>query len=180
MIWLLLLGIFLYLGFLAVLLPWNTVCYYAGPLGVFFALIVSILISDNLLKIGFGKYISIVLFAFAFNLLVCQYALVRESTYQYDTYNFCLWFKCNYSLLFKQQGFVGTNAMEPAEALPKFLKKNWGIEVPRFYWDVGLKNNNYKLYVYSPRFSSVDLSKFSGWKIVFLSKNWVVYKKGRL
>lgn len=179
--WAALLGILLYGGYVLVLLPWNTIAYYATPLGLFFAFIVVLLISDYLPKVNLRLQILGVICALIFNQLICQYALVRESTYQYDTYNLMEWIRTNY--LFRKHGYnfnVQSNAMEPAVAIPALINRKWNLNIKRFTWSLDpnhISEQRCDFYLYSPRFHSIDTSKFKDWPIVFLSKNWVMYQR---
>lgn len=176
------LGILLYGGFLSILLPWNTLSYYAAPLGLFWAFTVTTLISDGIPRIGPSQRTLLVVCALLMNQFICQYALARESTYQYDTANLMVWLKMNEASFDEKADLVATNAMEPAAAIPGLLNRIQGTHVRPFAWttdpdrplEEGRKGN---YYLYSPRFYGIDLDKLKQWKIIFFSKNWVMYKR---
>lgn len=178
-----LVGILLYTGFLLILLPWNAVCYYVGPLGLFFAFIITVFISTLMQKLNIKSHIAILILALVLNLFVCQYALMRESTYQNDTSNLMNSIKSNFfKLVQKDRNYsVFCNAMEASNAIPGFIKRKWGLSMQSFRWsldpneDFGGKKCDF--YLYSPRFDCIDLNKLNDWESVFLSKNWILYKR---
>ena len=177
--WGIALGIFSYGGFLLILLPWNTVSYYATPLGLFFAFVVGILIAKDVEKLSFRLNVLLVLFALSINLFICNYALNREGTYQNDTVNLMHSLENNLvSIDGVKDHRVFSNAMEPATAIPGLMNRQWGLNIRQFQYS--LKTNEYVseniwYYLYSPRFPRVDVSVFKDWSVIFYSKNWVVY-----
>lgn len=180
--WGLLLGFLLYAGFLLILIPWNTSSYYVVPLGLFFGLLLTLFLSDSLFGLNLKLQFSIVILALIFNQLVCLYALNRESAYQYDTKNVAQWLiGFSESAESGWNDCVQTNAIEPAETLPQLINRRSGVKINKFHW---LRDTNQlaynvgcDLYLYSPRFSAIDLAKLKDWEIVFLSKNWIMYKR---
>ena len=171
----------LYACYLFILLPWNTVSYYAAPLGIFFALLVTILLSPVMGRLRMPVLYLLAIGSLALNLLVCQYALTREASYQNDTVQLMQWFKA----VWEKGRYRGeplavlSNAMEPADAIPAIINRQWGLSLPRFRWNpnpqdrADLINTDY--YLYSPRFHSVDLNRFRDWEIVFTSRHWTVF-----
>jgi hypothetical protein len=180
--WGLFLGFLLYVNFLSILIPWNTSSYYAVPLGLFFGLLMTLFLSDSLSGLNFKPQFLIVIFALIFNQLVCLYVLNRESTYQYDTKNVARWLiGFSGSAESGWNNCVQTNAIEPAETLPQLINRQSGLKINKFHW---LRDTNQlaynigcDLYLYSPRFSGIDLTMLKDWEIVFLSKNWTMYKR---
>lgn len=179
--WAFFLGVLFYLGFLSILLPWNTVSYYATPLGLFFAFIVAVIISDGLPRLSGRWQIFFVVCALGINQLVCQYALTRESTYQYDTHNIMEWLKSSDAILGNRDVIVASNAMEPAASIPGLMRQAQNVDVQRFHWLVepeGLVDGKQcDFYLYGPRFHHVRLQNPKDWKVVFLSKNWVMFER---
>lgn len=178
--WGLLLASLLYLGFLAILLPWNTQSYYAAPLGLFFAFFVSIAISPWFEKIQRQYHLLIVTFSMCLNLLVCSYALSREATYQYDTRSLLIWLHKQLPLL-PTQFHIQSNAAEASVALPMFMEKKWTDSLERFQWTVtpnqSAQLGKVNLFIYGSRFHSLNETELKDWKLVFYSKNWIVYQK---
>ncbi len=183
--WGIFLGGLFYIGFLMILLPWNTVAYYAMPLGLFFAFMLTVLISDALSGLSFRWQLVGVVCALLLNQFVCQYALNRESVYQYDTHNLMVWFRENTDS--SNENVILCNAMEAAFAIPGHVNRTWGLDIKGFQWSTNpddmIEGKKAKFYLYSPRFSGVDISKLKDWKVIFLSKNWILYarpeKKGK-
>lgn len=175
-----LLGIVLYVGFLLMLLPWNTVSYYAAPLGLFFAFIVTLLISDICSSLNIKLQYLIIVMALFLNQFVCQYALNRESSYQNDTVNLMLSIKSN--PVFEKSvndHRIFTNAMEPGTAIPGLMNRQWGLNFHQFRYSSNtndLLKEDMRYYLYSPRFPKTDLSVFNSWEIMFFSKNWIMYR----
>lgn len=180
--WGLFLGFLFYAGFLLVLLPWNTTSYYAAPLGLFFAFFLTVLLSDILSGLNLKLQLFAVVFALAFNQLVCLYALNRESTFQYDTGNLMGWLS-GFSQSSKSgwNECVQTNAIEPAEAIPQLMNMQRGLAIKKFHWLTDTKqvllNEGCDLYLYSPRYSCADVGVLKDWEIIFSSKNWTMYKR---
>jgi len=84
--------------------------------------------------------------------------------------------------IFRKNYTIQSNACEPAFAIPGLAKKKWpDIKREQISWSFNpqdpLEGKKYSLYLYSPRFGPVDPIKLKEWEIVFLSKNWVIYKK---
>lgn len=180
--WGIILGFFLYIGYFLVLLPWSTIAYYATPFGLFFALIICLLTSDNLIKAPIKVQLSFTVCALMFNMLVCQYALERESTYQYDTINFMEWVHEN--PVFRENNAtynVLCNAMEASNAIPWHINRKWDLNIERFHWSTDpyaiFHGKEADFFLYSPRFHSIDLGKLKRWEIVFWSKNWRMYRR---
>ncbi len=179
--WGIALGILLYGGFLLILLPWNTLSYYAAPLGLLWAFLITMLISEAVSRAGASLQIALIVGALFMNQFICQYALAREATYQYDTANLMTWLKTNESFVNDERpDLVATNAMEPAAAIPGLMNRIRGTHLKPFKWatdSAQISQGPQNYYLYSPRFYGVDLSKLKQWEIVFLSKNWVMYKR---
>lgn len=180
--WGIALGTLLYGGFLLILLPWNTVSYYAAPLGLFWAFLITMLITEGISQVGIRLQILLIVGALLMNQFICQYALAREATYQYDTANLMVWLKTNEASFDEKTDLIATNAMEPAAAIPGLLNRTQGTQVQPFAWTTDPdrpleegRQGNY--YLYSPRFYGIDLGKLQQWQIIFLSKNWVMYKR---
>lgn len=182
--WGLFLGMLLYLWFLAIVLPWNTVTYYATPFGLFFGFMLGILLPFALSKLTLGSRLTLAMFMLFFNMLVCSYAVNREVTYQYDTDNLLHWLRLNDRFHQAQDGaapLIQSNAMEPASAIPKLAKAKWGLDLVPIFWapepSAGLQAQQCDLFIYSPRFGSIDTGKVAGWRVLFFSKNWVAYER---
>jgi len=175
------LGCVLYAGFLLMLLPWNTVSYYAAPMGLFFAFIVTLLICDFNTRLNIKLQFLIIILAVFLNQFVCQYALQRESSYQNDTMNLMIYIRNN--PIFKnniEDYRIFSNAMEPASAIPSVMNKLWDLNISHFHWS--MKTNDYekenmRYYLYSSRFPRADISVFKNWSVIFYSNNWVVYRR---
>ena len=84
----------IYLGYLLLLLPWNTITYYATPLGLFFGFFLSLILAKPLQGLKVTKQYTVVLFSLILNTFVCLYGLHRELIYQYDTSNLLQWGAC--------------------------------------------------------------------------------------
>lgn len=172
------LGVLLYFGYLVILLPWNTTSYYAGPLGLFFAFALAILISD-LLSLCPGKvHACIVIVALAMNVVVCQYALLRETTYQYDTKNLMAWLHYNSNYFERDNIKIYSNAMEPGMAIPGHMKRSWGSKIQPFTHNYNariISTDPNAYYLFSPRFGVLDKGLNQNYKVKFFSKNWVLY-----
>jgi len=171
-------GVLLYVCYFFILLPWNTSSYYAGPLGVFFAWIVTLLITEVVLKITFRSQCKIVLCALVFNIFVCRYALGREFIYKYDTDNLMQWMKIHHENF--QDKNLFTNAMEPGEAIPALTNRKFHLNIQKFAWSPEpakvINDLACDYYLFSSRFGSLNESHFPAWKPVFLSKNWILYR----
>jgi hypothetical protein len=83
----LILSILLYIGYTVILLPWNTWEHYCLPLGVFFALTVSIAITNQLERINGVLWSVIFSIILCFNIFVSTSAIQWHRTYQNDTKN---------------------------------------------------------------------------------------------
>lgn len=180
--WGIFLGILFYLAFLFILLPWNATCYYAAPLGLFFAFIITVLISGCLCKLSLNWQVFVIIGALTINQLVCQYALNREAIYKYDTNNLMKWFSAN--TLFqggKEDYCIQCNAMEASATLPSLMEREGNLKMKGFSWSTDpermVNERKCEFYLYSPRFHGIDMAKLKGWSIVFLSRNWIMYRK---
>jgi hypothetical protein len=172
------LGILLYLGYLTILLPWNTTSYYASPLGLFFAFVLTILISDLLSNCSEKVHAYIMVVGLIVNVVVCQYALLRETTYQYDTKNLMTWLHYNRDSFEQDSIKIYSNAMEPGMAIPGHMKRNWGSKIQCFthsYDTHIMSGDTNTYYLFSPRFGALDQSLGRNYKVKFFSKNWVLY-----
>lgn len=179
--WGIVLGILLYVGYVWVLLPWNTISYYATPLGLFFAVVICLLMSDYLKKINVHAQILIVVGALMFNMLVCLYALERESMYQYDTQNFMEWVHKNPEFHDNPELVVLCNGMEASAAIPWHINYEWGLNLKGFHWavnypDFKVQGKKAGYLLLSPRFNSIDLSGMGDSEIVFWSRNWRMHR----
>jgi hypothetical protein len=162
-------------------MPWKTVtCQYATPFGLLFAFFIAVLISDYIPKLNIKLQVLIVICALIMNQLVCQYALARESTYQYDTNNLIKWMSMN-SLFYQNKGdfVVQCNADEPSSAIPSLINRKYHLRIKRFYYSNDpeqlIDGKKCDFYLYGSRFSGIEMSKLATWSIVFLSKNWIMY-----
>ncbi len=180
--WGALLGVLFYVLYLLILLPWNAIGYYAGPLGLFFAFFITILISGFLSRINLRLQTAIVVCFLVFNQFVCQYALNREASYNYDKANLEKWLTNNNVYDFASpDNIIKCNAMEATCAIPRLIKWNSGVGINNFVYsrDPGgtVDGKKCNIYLYSPRFGGVDLSKLKDWDVIFFSKNWIMYRK---
>jgi len=177
-----LVGVLLYLGYTGILLPWNTVSYYATPLGVFFALAITVWLTREWPRAPMGVQIGVILMALFLNQLVCQYALTREAAYQNDTRYLMSWLRRNADLLTNETVF--SNAMEPADVIPRHVNRRWGTRLTKFWWNLNPNDRidgarQARFYLYSPRFSSEPPAQLRDWRVLFLSKSWTMYQRPR-
>lgn len=176
------LAVLFYSAFFLMLLPWNTIGYYATPLGLFFAFAITLLVSDYLSGIKVRQQLFIVIGALIMNQFVCQYALIQAATYQYDTSNLGAWICANQVFRDKEHEYgIHCNSSLAADSIPVFIKRKYDLQINRLYKaaapDQCIYNPERTFYFYSSRFNNIDLTQLSGWKIVFFSKNWIVYEK---
>lgn len=183
-LWGVITGVALYLLYLGILLPWSTTVYYAAPFGIFFAFILTVSIADRIARMPPGYLSALVLMSLLMNLFVCQYALARESTYQYDTQNLMMWFNEQDFLVSSEyhRDHVLCNAMEASDAIPGLINRKWDRKMPYFQYthnpEFLLHGHKQEYFLYSPRFSAVNLTIFqNGWRKEFISKNWTVFKR---
>ncbi len=174
-----LLGVLLYCSFLFILLPWNTLSYYAGPLGIFFAFAAAVLLTRELHKANILIQVSAIIGSLLLNILVCQYALARESVYNYDTRNLMEWVRNNADFqAASRQRMVFSNADEPSGAIPAHLNRSYGLNVSDFkIASLAEDMPAEAFYVFSRRFGSDIPDRNRGWCAVFYSKNWQIYRK---
>ena len=177
--WGMILGAVLYGGYLLFLLPWNTTAYYAGPLGVYFAIPVSIFVAQILPQTSIALQALAPVAALLFNMLVSQWALTRESLYHYDTQNLMAWIRGNPEFqVAARSELVYCNAMEGCGALPAHLERDFGLSITGFKYR-GFTPNTFgpgQIMVYTPRFGSEsDVFARDTWDTAFYSKFWQVY-----
>lgn len=177
--WGMLLGSLLYGGYLLFLLPWNTTAYYAGPLGVFFAIPVAIFVAQILPQTSIALQAITPVAALLFNMLVSQWALTRESLYHFDTQNLMAWIQGNPAFqVAARSELVYCNAMEGGGAIPAHLGRDFGVSMPGFKYhgfDQNLIHSG-EIMVYTSRFgSSTDIFAPDVWDTMFYSKFWQVY-----
>ena len=177
--WGMLTGLLMYGGYLLILLPWNTVSYYAGPLGIYFAFPVAIFIAQTLPLSGPIIQIMVPIFALLVNMFVSQWALTRESLYLYDTQNLMSWIEGNPDFQNAAHSkLVDCNAMEAAGAITGHLGRDFALALPGF---IHRGPNNYppgRIMVYTVRFGSpTDIFPAKEWATLFYSKYWQVYLK---
>ena len=177
--WGMLLGSLLYGGYLLFLLPWNTTAYYAGPLGVFFAIPVAIFVAQILPQASIVLQVLTPVAALLFNMLVSQWALTRESLYHYDTQNLLAWIQGNPAFqVAARSELIYCNAMEGGGAIPAHLGRDFGVSMPGFKYQGFYQNliRSGEIMVYTPRFgSSTDFFAPDVWDTMFYSKFWQVY-----
>ena len=178
-VWGMLMGVLLYSAYTLVILPWNTAAYYAGPLGVFFAIPVAIFLAQLLPHTSVTLQILVPIASLLFNMLVSQWALTRESLYHYDTQNLLTWIRGNPEFqLAADGGLVYCNAMEGGGAIPAHLGRDFGVLIPGFTYS-GLDQNSFRagqIMVYTPRLGSdTDTFSLDLWETQFYSKFWQVY-----
>ena len=174
-----LIGVLLYSAYTLVILPWNTVSYYAWPLGVPFAIPVAIFAAQLLPHTSVSLQILVPIASLLFDILVLQLVLNRDSLYHYDTQNPIAWIRGNPEFqLAADGGLVHFNAMEGGGAIPAHLGRDFGVFIPGFKYK-GLDQSSFRagqIMVYTPRFGS-DTDTFSPdlWETQFYSKFWQVY-----
>ena len=177
--WGMLTGLLLYGGYLLILLPWSTISYYAGPLGIYFAFPVAIIIAQTLPLSSPLIQIVVPIFALLVNMLVSQWALTRESLYHYDTQNLMSWIEGNQDFQNAARSkLVDCNAMEAAGAITAHLGRDFALDLPSF---IHRGHNNFppgRIMVYTVRFGSpTDVFPAKEWDTLFYSKYWQVYLK---
>lgn len=179
--WGMLTGVLLYVGYLLILLPWNTISYYAGPLGVYFAFPVSIFLAQILPTTRPLLQVLVPVAALIFNMFVSQWTLTRESLYHYDTQNLMAWIQGNPEFQTAALSkLVACNAMEAGVAIPQHLARDFALALPSFSHR-GANPDGYqpgRMLVYTPRFGSpADVFSTDEWITMFYSKYWQVYLK---
>ena len=179
--WGMLTGALLYVGYLLILLPWNTISYYAGPLGVYFAFPVSIFLAQILPTTKPLLQVLVPVAALIFNMFVSQWALTRESLYHYDTQNLMAWIQGNPEFQTAALSkLVESNALEAGGAIPQHLARDFALALPGFAHR-GANPDGYqpgRMLVYTPRFGSpADVFPTDEWITMFYSKYWQVYLK---
>ena len=172
-------GVLLYGGYLAILLPWSTTSYYAGPLGVFFAFPVAIFVAEILPKTSMVVQVLIPIGALLFNMLVSQWALTRESYYHYDTQNLMAWVLGNAAFqAAAREKMVYCNGMEAAGTIPGHLARDFSLQLPPFKHS-GTQIDptiSKAIIVRSPRFGGAETDfPSASWDTMFYSKFWQVY-----
>ena len=177
--WGMLIGGILYGVYFLILLPWNTAAYYAGPLGVFFAIPVAIFVAQILPHTSIGLQALAPVGALLMNMLVSQWALTRESLYHYDTQNLMAWIRGNPEFQVTAAAeLVYCNAWEGGGAIPAHLERDFGLSIPGFKYR-GFTPNTFgpgQIMVYTPRFgSATDVFARDTWDTAFYSKFWQVY-----
>ena len=177
--WGMILGAVLYGGYLLFLLPWNTTSYYAGPLGVYFAIPVSIFVAQILPQTSIALQAFVPVAALLFNMLVSQWALTRESLYHYDTQNLMAWIRGNPEFQVGAAAeLVYCNAWEGGTAIAAHIERDFGVSMPGFRYQ-GLNQSYFRdgeIMVYTPRFgSATDVFAPDVWSTMFYSKFWQVY-----
>ncbi|MFH0754639.1 MAG: hypothetical protein V2A70_08740 [Candidatus Omnitrophota bacterium] len=173
------LGLFLYGGYLALILPWSAVAYMSTPLGVFFAFLMAMLLSRPLEMASRRVTAGVLLLGLVLGAGVSQYATTREMLYHYDTQNLLVWIKDQPGFQkAADEGFVLCNASEASLAIPSHMGRLWGVVIPRFKYVGelrGLQSGGY--FVYCPRFGKYEDPDFAGMHLVFQGKYWQVYQK---
>ncbi|MCR4337865.1 MAG: hypothetical protein NUV91_08695 [Candidatus Omnitrophica bacterium] len=177
-------ALLLYGGYFLILLPWSTITYYATPLGLFFAFLVTILISRHLFNLRDRSLAIMVIVFLIVNQFVCQYALRREAGYMSDTIQLREWFKKNHlAHRLGNDDVIFANAMEASRAIPLTIERKWQIHLEPFRYSLDpeapVENRKANFYLYSPRFATMDLNQLANWELVFQSQNWVMYKRGK-
>lgn len=177
--WGIVIGLLLYGGYFLIILPWNTTAYYAGPLGVFFAIPVAIFVAQILPHTSIALQVLTPVAALLLNMFVSQWALTRESLYHYDTQNLMAWIQGNPAFqVAARSELVYCNAMEGGGAIPAHLGRDFGVSMPGFKYQ-GFDQNlirSGEVMVYTPRFgSSTDVFAPDVWDTMFYSKFWQVY-----
>ncbi|MBF0489143.1 MAG: hypothetical protein HQL15_00810 [Candidatus Omnitrophica bacterium] len=177
----LLLGALSYIFFLGILLPWNVTSYYAGPLGIFFALILTIILSSRIEQLKLPPTILLVSFVCLLNIAVCFYALHREATYHQNTQGLWTWIKNNpdFQDLDRQEN-VCCNANEASYAIPQHANRWWNLNLKPFKYVLSLQlplRTDCKMFVSSSRFEKINASDMRTWTEEFHSKFWSVYQR---
>lgn len=172
-------GVLMYGGYVAILLPWSTISYYAGPLGIFFAFPVAIFVAQMLPQTSTIFQVLIPIGALFFNMLVSQWALTRESFYHYDTQNLMAWVRGNSAFqAAARQELVFCNGMEAAGAIPAHLARDFSLQLPRFKHSRTQIDPTISkaIVVWSPRFGGAETDfPSTAWDTMFYSKFWQVY-----
>ena len=177
--WGMLIGGILYGVYFLILLPWNTTAYYAGPLGVLFAIPVAIFVAQILPHTSIVLQALTPVAALLINILVSQWALTRESLYHYDTQNLMAWIRGNPEFRAAAAAeLVYCNAWEGGGAIPAHLERDFGVSMPSFKYQ-GLNQSYFRggeIMIYTPRFgSTTDVFAQDVWNTIFYSKFWQVY-----
>jgi hypothetical protein len=196
--WGLVTGIFIYCGYLLILLPWSTNSYYATPFGLFFGFCVALVVASRCKRLSRARQGIVIIISLTMNIVVCLYALHRESIYQYDTSNLLQWARISVDDEKYDLSSVAINAAEPAVGIPHLLQMKWNISVPQFEYVSAPNPDRHKLFLYSPRFgalrdcdiwnlyptllSRVGLSEgkavcygLDKYRVLLVSSNWIVF-----
>ena len=182
--WCFLTGALAYAGYLILLLPWSTWGHYAGPLGVFFAFTLTVLIADKLEDLNVPASLLIGVAAFVFALTVGGMALKFQSGYQADTANLMKWLSVNdvFAHDIESGAVVRGNAWEPCSAIVTGVSLAYGKKFPEFVFtaNVGdvLKDIRTRYYLWNPFWGDQDLSRLGHmWTPMYVSEHWILFRR---
>jgi hypothetical protein len=180
----LMLSIIYYLGYTAILLPWSTGGHYSVPLGVFFALTATLLITPQLEKIKPVFHIFLLIAALIFNIAVSSAALQWHHAYQTDTKNLAAWI--NQNIIFQHEILNGANvrinATEPGGTIPALVKSLYGTEIKPFTFTASVReildDASTRYYLWGTSWGNQDLRRLGNmWTPVFMSDNWIMFRR---
>jgi hypothetical protein len=183
--WAIVLGAGLYVGYVLILLPWDTSGFYSTPLGLLFAFFITVLIAGRLERMNTAVFPFIVAAALILNLLVGGSALQAQATYQQDSASLMKWLATNTQFEYEvnQNGaVVRANAMEPGGAIPALVRQYYGKTYGEFIFTPHVKeiveDIQTRYYLYGTTWGDQDLSRLGKmWYPVFVSKNWIMFRR---
>ena len=177
-------SVLLYVGYVLVLLPWQTWGHYVSPLGIFFALMTALLITDNLESFGrklWWVFFAVILF---FNIITAS-AIVRwHYSYQRDTQNLVEWLAQN--VIFEHDissgAIVRGNAYEACDTIPMMVQFRYGKQyagfIPTYSVREILQDSQTRYFLFDRFGGDQDLRRLGAmWTPVFLSDHWIMFRR---
>jgi hypothetical protein len=177
-------SILLYVGYVLVLLPWKTWGHYVIPLGLFFALMIALLITDHLESLGRKLWWALFAAILFFNIITASSVLRWHYSYQRDTQNLVEWLARN--VIFEHDissgALVRGNAMEACDAIPGMVRFLYGKQYASFIATSSVREilqDPLTRYFLFDRFGGdQDLRRLGDmWTPVFLSDHWIMFRR---
>jgi hypothetical protein len=130
------LGVFMYALWLAVLLPWSATGYHAVPLVIVFGFLIAVLLAAPLEELDERWLGAIAMSALVVNLLVAQQEVYTHRLYNADVQRLLYFVEGNFSFQeAARKGKVFCNQTEPAVSLPHWANRQAGLDLKGFTYE---------------------------------------------
>ena len=178
-------GIFMYALWLAVLLPWSAYGYHAVPLVIVFGFLMAVILASPLEELDERWLGAIAMLMLVFNLMIAQQQVYNATLYNSEIQRTLYFIEGNSSLQqAAREGKVFCDQFEPSASLPYWANRQIGLDLKQFVFEedpliAAQKGAQYYVFMTWGNTLGIYLTS-PGWEPLFVGEFIKVYQRRKL